>query len=110
MGIEVDVPKLFQMWVDGYRQDEICKALGVRPGSFWELRKRYALPPRKAAKTASGGDKNPPSAEEIAARCAEIRAGWSDEERERRVAYRPDRVRLREYSFNRCSYAFSALD
>ena len=108
---DIDEGMLFRMWGEGCRQDEICEALGVRPGTFWELRKRYALPPRKAAKSASGGDENPPSQEEIAAACARIRAGWSDAERERRFAYSTSQpVTLREYVFDRRDYAFSALD
>lgn len=107
----IDVPALFRMWSEGYRQDEICEALGVRPGLFWLLRKRYALPKRKAARSASGGDANPPSEEEIARMCAKIRAGWSESERERRWVHGGGgRVTVRSYSFDRIGYSFSAMD
>lgn len=108
--VELDVVRLFRMWGDGVPHHRICDELGIAPGTFWEVRRRYALPARKAAASDSGGDKNPPSEEEIAALCAVIRESWSEEERERRLVYRPDAVRTRQYTFNRCTYAFSSMD
>lgn len=109
--IEVDVPKLFRLWGTGVRQFEICQELGIRPGTFWQVRQRYALPPRENAKPARSRHEPPPTPEEIAERAAAVRAGWSAEETERRrVGSAVAPVRLRHYVFDRRAMAFSGVD
>ena len=108
--LTVDVPKLFAMWSAGASQYEISVALGIRPGTFWQIRRRYALPKRKPAKPARASHDPDPTPEEIAERCAITRAKWSEEETERRAVGRMrGSTEIRSYSFDRRNMAF-ALD
>lgn len=108
---EVDVPALFRLWAEGVRQCDICTALGIPTGSFHAIRQRYALPVRACDKQLDFTETEPPTPEEIAERAAVVRAGWSDEERERRIVGRSrSPVRLRSYSFNHRDFAATALD
>ena len=109
--LTVDVPKLFELWAAGASQYEISLALGIRPGTFWQIRNRYALPRRAPAKPAKASHEPDPTPEELAQRCAEVRARWSDEEtKRRRVGRGVEAVRLRSYSFNHRDFAFSGVD
>lgn len=106
--VKVDVPKLFEMWAAGASRYEICTMLGIRPGAFQHIRRRYALPKRNKGRVARGPMEPDPTPEELAARCAEVRAKWSAEETERRAVGRcVEPVRLRSYSFDRRNLAFS---
>ena len=106
--LTVDVPKLFELWAAGVRQFEICQELGIRPGTFWQVRQRYALPKRNPARPERGRETPPPSPEEIAERAAAVRANWSEEETERRLVGRlRGPVGIRSYSFDRRNMAFS---
>jgi len=42
----VDVPELHRLWAKGLHENEICRRLDIRKGSWWLVRTRYALPPR----------------------------------------------------------------
>lgn len=106
--LEIDVPRLFKLWASGMPQFEICQALGIRPGTFWQVRQRYALPPRPNARPARSRHEPPPTPEEIAERASLVRAGWTDEEKERRAVGRlRGPVGIRSYTFDRKSMAFS---
>ena len=108
---EVDVPMLFKLWGEGVPQPDICLRLGIAPGSFWGVRKRYGLPKRECDRRVDFTETEPPTPEEIAERAAIVRAGWSDEERQRRVVGRSrSPVRLRTYAFSRRDFAVTALD
>ena len=109
--LTVDVPKLFELWNSGASQHDISLALGIRPGTFWQVRRRYALPNRKPAKPARASHEPDPTPEELAERCAAVRSNWSAEETERRrVGRASGPVRLRSYSFDRRGFAFSGVD
>lgn len=111
MRLEIDVPKLFRLWASGMRQFEICQELGIRPGTFWQVRQRYALPHREKAQPARSRHEPPPSPEEIAERAASVRARWSEEETEkRRVGSGVSKVRLRHYAYDGRTMAFSGMD
>lgn len=107
----IDVPRLFEMWAKGVHQSEICEELDIRPGSFWTIKKRHALPPRPVDRTIDFSHVEPPTEEEIAERAAAVRAAWSEEEREKRIvgneAYRP---RLRSYSLSPRNLVVTAMD
>lgn len=107
---KVDVPMLFKLWGDNVPQPDICDRLGIPPGSFWGLRKRYALPKRECDRRIDFTETEPPTPEEIAERAAIVRAGWTEAERERRIVGRPATpVRLRTYAFSPREFA-TALD
>lgn len=82
--VKVDVPKLFEMWAAGASRYEICTMLNIRPGAFQHIRRRYALPKRSKGRPACGSLCPDPTPEELAERCAAVRAKWSEEETERR--------------------------
>lgn len=106
--LTVDVKKLFELWASGMRQYEICQELGIRPGTFWQVRNRYALPKRAPARPERGRETPPPTPEEIAERAAAVRANWSEEEMERRAVGRlRGSLGIRSYSFDRRNMAFS---
>lgn len=106
--VKVDVPKLFEMWAAGASRYEICSALGIRPGAFQHVRRRYALPKRNKGRPARHRSESDPTPEELIERCAAVRATWSDEERERRAVGRlRGSVEIRSYSFDRRGMAFS---
>jgi len=106
--VTVDVPKLFEMWAAGASQYEISQSLGIRPGTFWQVRRRYALPKRQPARPIAASKEPDPTPEEIAERAALVRAGWSEEETDRRAIGRlRGSVSLRSYSFDRRNMAFS---
>lgn len=106
---EFNTLELFRLWAKGTPQAEICDALGIRPGSFWQVKKRLKLPPRVCDRTVDYSRSVPPTPEEIAERAAAIRASWPEGEAEKRLsAVAP--VRLRAYSFNRRDHAFSGVD
>ena len=109
--LTVDVPKLFELWNSGASQYDISIVLGIRPGTFWQVRKRYALPKRKPAKPVRASHEPDPTPEELVELCAAVRARWSEEETERRrVGRGVEQVRLRSYSFDRRGFAFSGVD
>lgn len=109
--VKVDVPKLFEMWAAGASRYEICTMLGIRPGAFQHLRRRYALPKRNKGRPIAGSLEPDPTPEELAERCAAVRETWSEEETERRrVGRASGEVRLRSYSFHHRDFAFSGMD
>lgn len=109
---EIDVPALFRLWASGMPEREICQTLGIRVGSFYVLKDRLKLPPRLAAKpTRTSDDDEAPTPAEIAERAAAVRATWPQEEEERRrVGWKPGRVTMRAYAFDRRNHAMTALD
>lgn len=111
MARKVDVQALFRLWANGASRHEICTTLGIRPGAFQHLRQQYALPKRTRGRPARGPLEPDPSPEELAQRCAEVRAKWSEEETEkRRVGSGVAPVRLRHYAYDGRTMAFSGMD
>ena len=108
--MKIDVPALFSMWNSGVRQLEICQKLGIRPGTFWRLRQKYALPAREVCRWSRARPTPDPTLEEIVERAAAIRATWSEEEAARRVVGRGvEAVQIKAYSYDHRRMAF-ALD
>ena len=114
--LNVDVVKLFALWHGRMQNLEVAKELGISVYQLYSLKQRYKLPPRvhmhgefnrrKAKCEAVDG-------EEYERRKAEIRARWSDEEREKRRVgpmARPWRLPSYAYDGRVCAFVKSALD
>lgn len=106
--MRIDVPALFSMWNAGVRQFEICQKLGIRPGTFWRLRQKYALPARDRLVPVIARSRPDPTIEEIVERAAVIRSSWSEEEAARRVVGRGvGAVQIKAYSYDHRRMAFA---
>lgn len=82
--MQVNVPLVFSLWHSQMSNPELAAALGVKPSYLATIRLRFKLPLRRHVQ--SVGDKSEsPSTDEIKARAAEIRRGWSAEERQKRA-------------------------
>lgn len=57
---------------------EIARLFGVKPQKIYHLSRKWSLPERERIEDC-------PSPEEIAERAAQVRAGWTDGERESRA-------------------------
>lgn len=75
--IAVDVPELHRLWATGVHETEICRRLGIRSGSWWLVRTRYALPPR---------DDCSPSMMLSESQVAVVRELWAQGEPEHEIA------------------------
>ena len=109
--IVVDVQKLFSIWHTAMSNAEICLEIGVSRTTLDSLRHRYKLPrrPRIMPKRLDV-EENDPSHEEIESRAAEIRAGWSEEEEQRRIVGKKQvRWSTPRYSFDGRDAAFAGI-
>lgn len=99
---------LYRLWYSPITNAELCRALNVGRSSLDVLRVRYKLARRPFERNnPKFKNDNVPTAEEIAARAAEVRAGWSEEERERRLAATGRRPwSMPAYSFHPREHAF----
>lgn len=80
--MKVTLEQLTELWDDGtIRNDELAKRIGVPPSYLHVLRLRYRLKRRYYQPE----PKQEISIEEIKRRAAEIRRGWSPEERQKRA-------------------------
>lgn len=107
--LTIDVPMLFRLHSEGKTRQEICRALGIRVGSWWAVCERYRLPKKPAPPRLRGPASPDPTLDEIRDRCLEVQATWSADERERRIVDRSGRVQVKGYAFNGRDCAFSAL-
>lgn len=109
--LEFDVPKLWRLWHTEMTNAELCRALGVARSTLDVLRMRYKLPRRKfERKPPCDYVENNPSAEEIAERAAEIRAGWPEGEAEKRmVGRRSRRWEMPAFAFKPREHSFSEI-
>lgn len=73
-----------EMWFAGASVPEMAARLGCQPPAIYRLRIQYGLPNRPPVRSS----KKDPTTSEIEERAAEVRARWSDEERERRAVGR----------------------
>lgn len=114
--LKVDVVKLFALWHGRMPNLEVAKELGISVYQLYSLGQRYKLPPRvhmhgefnrrKAKEEVVVG-------EEYERRKAEIRARWSEEEREKRrvgSTARPWRPPSYAYDGRVCAFVENALD
>jgi hypothetical protein len=69
-----------ELWLAGASVPEMAARLGCRQPAIYSLRVQFGLPRRPRVPCT---DKDP-TPDEIAERSAEVRARWSEEERERR--------------------------
>ena len=106
----INVPMLFRLRAEGKSREEICKALGIRLGSWWAVCQRYRVPaPSQPARRVVESDYCP-TAEEIQRAAAEVRASWTPaEERKRRVGWRGKPVRLQQFAYDGRIGAFSGM-
>ena len=111
IGKGLDVQELFRLWAKNLSQQEICDRLGIRRGSFWEIRRRLKLPrrerDRQPVKREIAADYEP-TPDEIKERAAEIRLRWSPAEEARRRSYRA--VEVTKFRFSQRDFALTALD
>lgn len=106
---ETDLPKLFELWASPMTFDEVQKALGVSHSKLYRLAKRHKLPLRaRMAQDRKNAREPDPTAEEIAQRAAEIRAGWSEQEHERRAGKRTAMWEAPEYVYEANTSTFAA--
>lgn len=107
----VDVKYLTYLWKSERRSDQICEELGVTRGHLFHLVRKHRLGRRPPKFNAPRESETPdPTPERIAEMCAAIRATWTPEERRSRMAkcYRPKRVEIRNFHFDREDYSFSS--
>jgi hypothetical protein len=69
-----------ELWLAGASVPEMAARLGCRQPAIYSLRVQFGLPRRPRVQCT---DKDP-TPDEIAERSAEVRARWSEEDRERR--------------------------
>lgn len=85
----IDVPRLFELWNTQISNTDICVAIGVSRSTLDVLRMRYKLPRRlHLKKQPTEACESDPTPEEIESRAAQVRAGWSEEEEQRRIVGR----------------------
>jgi hypothetical protein len=107
--IVVDARKVFALWANPELGTlEIASRLGLTKSQIWCVSRRLRLPPRPRAEMER---LSAPSPEEIADRCAQVRAGWSDEEREKRiVGPRRRQWSMPAYAYDGRAVAFQATE
>lgn len=107
--LKFTTPELFRLWHSELTNEELCRKLQVARSTLDSLRMRYGLPRRRwERKSPQDYIENNPTPDEIAARAAEIRAGWPEGEEERRmVGDRSMQWRMPSYAFNRREHSFS---
>lgn len=110
--VDVCTATFSQMWLEGTPTRVIAETLKISADRCDVLRKKLKLKPRESWHGAKTGIRKAyiPSEEEIRQKCLEFQAGWSDEERERRlVGYDPERyavdIRVISESSIRASYS-----
>lgn len=109
--LSIDVPRLFELWHTTMSNMDICMEIGVSRSTLDVLRMRYKLPRRaRIKKEPPEMCENDPTQEEIEFRAAQVRAGWSDEEEQRRIVGRkPRRWSPPRYCFDGRDTAFVGL-
>jgi hypothetical protein len=112
----VDVVKLFAVWNGQLPNLEAAKALNISVYQFYMLGKRYGLKNRvhlMSAKKRRGKPETDVTGAEYEQRKAEVRAKWSDEEREKRrvgPSARPWTMPAYAYDGRVCAFVKAALD
>ena len=108
---QVDTLRLWKLWNDRVKPDRICQELGISYTRLRLLARRCGLKGHERLRRPRTGVATPvPSPEEIRERCAIVQAGWSEEERERRLIGRgPRHVECRKFGLD-VNYVFSAID
>jgi hypothetical protein len=80
---KTDVPALFRLWNTELSKIEIAKQLGISPGALSRLAAKHKLPEKENGNVGRTRDVDP-TPEELEARMAEIKAGWTDKDHEDR--------------------------
>lgn len=107
----IDLKYLTYLWKSEMKSDQICEELGCTRGALYNLVRKHRLGRRPPQFSAARNTETPdPTPEQIAERAAAIRATWTPEERRSRMAkcYRPKRVEIRNFHFDREAYTFSS--
>ena len=114
--IKVDTQKMFALWNGPLSSIEVASSLGISVYRLYGLGRRYGLRSRRhvvGAKRRLKADEEEVVGEEYERRKAEVQAGWSDEEREkRRVGPAAQRWQLPSYAYDGrvCAFVQTALD
>jgi len=112
----IDAAELFRVWYGPLPNAEAAAALGISVYQFYVAGKRHHLPIRThlmSAKRRRGKPETDVVGEEYERRKAEVRAQWSDEEREKRrvgPSARPWQLPSYAYDGRVCAFVKSALD
>lgn len=109
--VKADEATVRSLWFTEIPNDRLAEALGITHGGLETLRTRYGLPRRRhhAAK-GNAAHKPDPTEDEIAERAAQVRAGWTAAEAERRWQHGSLRYRFPHYAYDGRNVAFSAMD
>jgi hypothetical protein len=112
----VDAAKLFALWHGQLPNLDVAKSLNISVYQLWVLGKRYGLPNRVHLMSAKKRGRKPETdvvGKEYERRKAEVRAKWSDEEREKRrvgPSARPWTMPAYAYDGRVCAFVKAALD
>lgn len=81
----LDRQKCRDLWTTSLTNEELAKELGINPVQLYVAGRKLGLGQRWEYINRKYTPREDPSEDEIKARAAEIRAGWSEEEREARL-------------------------
>ena len=76
--------QVLRYWYTKMTAEDVAARLGVSVTMLYRLRKRYKLPPRDADRRSKQQREVDPPPDEIARISEEIKASWSESEKERR--------------------------
>ena len=81
----LDRQKCRELWTTSLTNEELARELGITPVQLYVAGQKLGLGQRWGYISRKYQPRQDPTEDEIRARAAEIRAGWSEEERERRL-------------------------
>lgn len=123
--INIPLEEFQPLWFSLTPIKTIAQKFNVSTSALYAFAKRHNMPANRDAATQNEAlktlpkpkrryvkidDINDPSPEEIEARAAEIRAGWSDAELARNESTDAYSVRLRSYAFDGRTTTFSPIE
>jgi len=104
----ISITQLKKLWLTNKTTEEIAVSLRISLSYLQSFARQHGLPkrthvPRKRIRPAGEID---PTPEEIIARCAEVRARWTEREWNRNL-FRPKPVEIQQYSYDSRTGIFS---
>lgn len=106
---EISLKKLKQLWKTRRTTKEIAILLQVSLAYLHTFARRHNLPKRVHIARKANEKEIDPTPEEIALRAAEVRARWTDSDYRKNSCYKPKKVEIRNYAFNRQTVAFFSV-
>lgn len=105
------VAEFVRLWEEACPLQSMAAQFGVSTATICKTARQLKLKSRTAAAQASAMEQadDDPTIEEILERAAEIRAGWSEEEKMRRISRAVSRVELRHYIYHPYTASFSSM-